>query len=84
VGFFLILINFYFAYTLAFDAVSREDYSAHVAFGITDNDFQVIADHMWRWSVKGIAMFTMIYCCAVTIASLLFATFTRGDSEESE
>lgn len=77
-GFFVIVSNFYFSYNLAFNSTAAGDYSDHVAFGITHNDFKEMAMAMSGWSVKGIAVFTMFYCMAAVIGSFL-AAIRLGD-----
>jgi hypothetical protein len=81
IGFFLLFHNLHFAYSLGFDAQAREAYTSHVAFGIADNDFQAIADRVWRWSVKGIALFFMLYCGVVLVVSAIVALYWR-DTED--
>lgn len=76
-GFFLILSNFGFAYGLAFDPYANSDYSDHVAFGVSHNDFMAMSLIVHSWSVKGIAIFTMGLCVASIIGSAICAVFLR-------
>lgn len=76
-GFFLTLYNIYFAYTLAFDAFARSEYSEHVAFGISHNDFAAITDEVVSWSVKGVAIFTIAYGMAAITAPFVAALIWR-------
>ena len=80
-GFFLTLYNCYFAYSLAFNSVTRENYSDHAAFGITHNDFQLMSDEIYFLSVKGISVFTMGYCIVIIIGSFILAAFLNNEFE---
>jgi hypothetical protein len=80
-GFFLILWNFYFSYGLAFDADAQADYNDHVAFGITHNDFRVMAMMIPGWSVRGIGLFTMGLCVIVMLLSLPAAAWFKKTLE---
>ena len=74
-GFFLTLCNLVFSYNLAFKG--DEEYSEHIAFSISHNDFKVISDMIPGWSVKNIGCFTIGYCIATIVVSFLLALWFR-------
>jgi hypothetical protein len=78
-GFFLTLWNFYFSYNLAFDALMNAEYSSHVAFGVSHNDFKMIAMMMPGWTVKAVAIFAMGYCTLIIIGSFLCALWLQDE-----
>ncbi len=75
-GFFLVLNNLYFSYNLVFDSEVREGYNNHLAFGVSENDFTFMAEVIHRWSVSGIATFTMGYCITTMIIAFIFAWYS--------
>ncbi len=81
-GFFLTLDNVYFAYNIAFDAWARDDYTGHVAFGLTHNDFQKIAEEMAGWSTRGVAVFTLGYAGVVIVGAFVLAGLLRDNFYE--
>ena len=83
-GCFLILNTMYFSYSLLFDAVSHTDYVNHVAFGITHNDFAVIAEEISSWSVKGIAWFTLGYGSITIVIAFLLAIYRDKEEEDAD
>lgn len=83
-GFFLTLYNFYFSYTLAFRGEARAAYEDHVMFGITHNDFSVIAMMVPGWTVPDVAKFTMFYAIAVIILAGVAAVFYSDAFDEPD
>ncbi len=81
-GFYLVLDNFYFSYSLIFNSYERYKYSTHQAFGAIHNDFLAITDIVYSWSVQGIACFTIGLCITTLIVSLIFAIVKPEDEYE--
>lgn len=81
-GFFLVLNNFYFSCMLAFDTETRKDYSEHTPFGISHDDFTAITFEITRWSVKGVALFTLGYCAVTILVSFLLAVMNSAEEED--
>lgn len=81
-GFFLVLHNLAFSYGLAYNSDARGDYSDHMAFGITHNDFMVIALMAPGWSVKGVGLFS-IGVCLLTLLGSYVAAVLYADEESA-
>ncbi len=74
-GFFPVLNNIHFAYTLAYDADFNEQYSDHVIGGVTHNDLVKLAGEVAGWTVHGIAVFTIIFGAAMLLLSFFASIY---------
>jgi hypothetical protein len=78
-GFFLVFNNMHLAYKLATDTLFRQEYTTPTFGGAIDNDFVQITDIIWRWSLQGIALFTIAYCVLALIVPMFLACYLKED-----
>lgn len=83
-GFYLILCNMFFSYRLIYDEVERTKYSGHAAFGAVHNDFMVMTQAVYSFSIEGIAWFTIFYGALAVIGAFIVALCLGDEFPELE
>jgi len=78
-GFFMNINVAMMCYNLITDVDYREEYTDHMAFGESENDFVMVADHIWHGSVHGVAVFTLIVSILLMIVPVLAASYATLD-----